>query len=72
MTKLILVCGVLTLLALNSIARFKNVTVAQSKPPEMIVLADKAALGKVTFSHLNHTQGTALHCLSSGSGAAAN
>ena len=55
MKKLICVCGVLALLALNSLARFKNVSVAQVKAPETIVLSDKAALGKVTFSHLNHT-----------------
>lgn len=55
MTRLICVCIVLTLLAFNSLARFEIVGVAQSKQPEIVTLAEKAALGKVNFSHVNHT-----------------
>jgi len=55
MTRLICVCIVLTLLALNSPARFENVGVAQTKQPEIVTLAEKATLGKVVFSHLSHT-----------------
>ncbi len=55
MTRLICVCVVLTLVALNSLARFQNVEVAQTKQPEIVTLGEKAALGKVTFNHLNHT-----------------
>ncbi|HEU4768709.1 MAG TPA: hypothetical protein VFS77_15105, partial [Pyrinomonadaceae bacterium] len=41
---------------LVSIAALIFITQQQSTPqPETVVLSEKAPLGKVTFSHLNHT-----------------
>ena len=55
MKRLICICVLLALLALNSLARFQDAAVAQSKQPDVVTLSEKAALGKVTFSHLSHT-----------------
>jgi class III cytochrome C family protein len=51
------VCGTLVILSLHVPSQLLQRFTARAQtttPPETIVLADKAALGKVAFSHSNH------------------
>lgn len=43
------------LIAFNFGGEFLTAGTAQTKQPDTLVLSEKAPLGKVTFSHLNHT-----------------
>src|SRR4030095_7981745 len=47
----------LSLLALgiSTTVHVSDARYVQTKPPETLVMSEKAALGKVTFSHANHT-----------------
>jgi hypothetical protein len=47
--------GLFALCLLTTVVRVSDARFVQTKPPDTLVMAEKAALGKVTFSHVNHT-----------------
>ncbi len=46
---------VVGLVMLTSVATVSDARLIQTKQPETLVMSEKAALGKVTFSHVSHT-----------------
>ncbi|HEY3037959.1 MAG TPA: cytochrome c3 family protein [Pyrinomonadaceae bacterium] len=61
-TAIVGIWSVVSHVAAQSISRqatrtvtFSSISQTPTKPPETLVLGEKAVLGKVTFSHLNHT-----------------
>lgn len=56
MKPVLYVCSVLALLLLVSVGgRVSDASLIQTKQPDTLVLSEKAPLGRVTFSHTNHT-----------------
>ena len=47
--------GFLVLCLLTTVVRVSDARLVQTKPPDILVMAEKSVLGKVTFSHTNHT-----------------
>lgn len=48
-------CILAPLLALASASFIRGTAQGPTKPPETLVMSEKSPLGRVTFSHLNHT-----------------
>jgi hypothetical protein len=55
MKPLLSLFGFLVLCLLTTVVRVSDARFVQTKPPDTLVMAEKAALGKVSFSHTNHT-----------------
>lgn len=55
MKQVVFGCLLIALIAFSAGGEFLSAGSAQTKSPDTVVLSEKAVLGKVAFSHLNHT-----------------